>query len=329
MNTNAGMFVLLALSAGAGCVDSELDQTGNDELGIARFSVDESPTLTTIHGFDAQGQEAARVELIHGYFELTGIFKDDYPGITAVNGRKLDVTIAGNKEFVWETMGYDPTMHMPRDKRQTVAALLDDPHVKAPLADWNVGFGRVSNIEGVETEYSYGTYDFGYNQLSCHNSTTCGTARGGLTINTCGGGAAANRAFRGERTVATNGYDEYLVAQCCPSGSGGQSTTWFATKTCPTTGSSGSAVASTCGTASAGAACKACGGPIATYNGYCDTGDAAAGYYVGWSYYDSSSDLQSCRNQYSGGCNGEYLQVYEPCHMQCYCDTFSYTWMCN
>jgi hypothetical protein len=321
----------LIVVAAAGCAtDAPSTAAGNAELGVARFTVTETPRTTTIIGFDAEGREAARVDLIHGDFELTGIFKEDYPGVTHVDGRKLDVTIAGTKEFVWETMGYDPTMHMPADPRRNVAALLEDPHVTAALTKWQVGFESLKRPAGSELAYMDGASTYGDNQLSCDNQTTCGTARGGLTINTCGNSAAASSAFRGENYYTQA---EYLVAQCCPANSGGQTTSWFATKACPVNGSSSSSVSSQCGTVAAGAACKACGGPVATYStwrNWCSTGSEASTYF-GWSYFTSSSDSDTCYFQYNGSCadSAGSLPVSDPCHMTCFCDTFSWDWNCT
>src|SRR5688500_9020743 len=112
----ASMVRLLALVT-AGCALGGAAPTGearagNAELGIAEFQVLETATRTSVIGLDAAGSEVARLDLVHGRFELTGIFRDDHDA-PVVDGRKLDVSIHGEKQMFWETKGFGPVLHLP------------------------------------------------------------------------------------------------------------------------------------------------------------------------------------------------------------------------
>ncbi len=264
---------------GVGCSGNEAPElaSGNAALGIAKFAVEDGAHKTSVVGLAADGQEVGRLDLVHGRFALTEIFKDDYPGESAVDGRKLDVTIRGTKKAVWETAGYEPSLHMPAHPPSEVelAAFLADPHVKPLLDQWGIGYEPFAGTDG-EIAYTLGT-SAGSTRLVCSGQTDCGSfVRGGntLTMNTCGGGASADKAIRLGRSTPTFSYDEYNIDQCCPTGSGGQSNPWFGQKSCPTTTTQGACAsgqsATTCGCAASTAACKSCTGYPANSGSFCD-----------------------------------------------------------
>ncbi len=232
--------------------------SGNAALGIAKFETQDTATKTSVVGLDAKGGEVGRLDLVHGRFALTDQFKDDYPGQAEVDGRKMDVTLQGKRHFVWETAGYEPVLHMPAHppSETKLAAFLADPHVKPVLDHWQIGFDPfVAGADG-ETAYTTGS-TAGTSSYNCKTSspnTQCGTARDGLTINSCGGGYVP---FSSYRVTRTSPYNEYFIDQCCPSTSGADG--FFGQKSCPTTGLKTQSVQSTCGAAATNSACKACG----------------------------------------------------------------------
>ncbi len=253
---------LMGLGVGCSGGGTELS-SGNTALGIAKFEIADTANKTSVVGLDEQGQEVGRLDLVHGRFTLSGQFKEDYPGTPEVDGRKLDVSIGGKPQLIWETAGYEPTLHMPAHPASlsTLAAFLADPHVRPVLEHWQIGFDPMEAADG-ELAYTSGE-ELGSSPFDCSTpATTCGTART-FTISTCGGGAAANVAKRSSRTSP---YTEYVLAQCCPISSG-ITAPWFAIKTCPTTGSG--AQPSSCGTTGATAACKSCSAYPTDSTGYC------------------------------------------------------------
>ena len=67
---------------------------GNAALGVAEFQVNATDQLTTIVGVDAQGNEVARLDLVHGRFIPTPTEGDPYDS-HEVDGRKLTIAIQG------------------------------------------------------------------------------------------------------------------------------------------------------------------------------------------------------------------------------------------
>lgn len=259
---------LLGLGVGCGGDDPVGQSAGNSAIGIARFEIDDTATKTSVVGFDADDNEVARLDLIHGRFALTGQFAQDYD-TPEVDGRKLDVFIRSEKRLTWETAGYAPTLHMPaHPARETeVAAFLADAHVRPVLEQWQIGFDPPS-MAGDEIAFASGS-SAGTSPFDCSTpATSCGTART-FTMNTCGSGAAANEALRLSRTTAGGfTYNEYWIDQCCPPVSGVSTTNWFAQKSCPNTGAG--AQPSSCGTTGATAACKGCPGYPTTSGSLCE-----------------------------------------------------------
>src|SRR5262245_6496096 len=124
MRTERAFWVGLVV-LGIGC--SEPVPSGNAALGISEFRVEDTPTRTRVVGLDAEGLEVARLDLVHGRFALSGIFREEY-GVPEVDGRKLDVTIRGEDMMTWETAGYEPTLHLPSSLAPpTLRAFLDEP----------------------------------------------------------------------------------------------------------------------------------------------------------------------------------------------------------
>lgn len=248
---------LVALTAG--CAEPQTSTvTSTTALGISKLSVDENASVTTIVGVDAQGQEVARVELVHARFTLTPPFTEDYV-TPEVDGRKLDISVQG-QQMHWQTAGFEPVLELPAppNNEWAITMLLQEPIVHTTLARWQIGFA-LAGTEASATEAAFTTItDKGDSPLSCAGASTCGTAYNG-TVNTCGAGGSALGARRVNQHAGTNcglytsSYSQALLSQCCPAGTGGQVEDWFAQKACPLTSSN----STSCGTRSAGA-CKAC-----------------------------------------------------------------------
>src|SRR5262245_16244206 len=102
----------IVLCAMSGCwVDERESPAGNDRLGIASFVEDEQADRISVSGLDASGNEAARLELVHGWFTLSGVFVDDY-ATPQVDGRKLTVKALG-QQLEWQTAGFEPVLSLP------------------------------------------------------------------------------------------------------------------------------------------------------------------------------------------------------------------------
>jgi len=260
--------VLVAVAPMA-CNDTGANESqGIAQLGIARIEVKDSTRETIVRGYDASDKVVASLSLVHGRFALTGSFREEYD-TAEVDGRKLDVDVRG-KTLTWETAGYTPTLHMPAHPPSAwdVALFLEAPQVKMVLDRWQIGWEHRVSTE--ESPYTIGSFA-GTSITGCDGQVSCGSARG-LTINTCGGGAAAMTASRATMAnPAASGTSQIKVAQCCPGGSGGMDVDWFATKTCALTGT-----VSECGSSTA--ACKGCGVYLA-WSSCSVTRDATNVYY--------------------------------------------------
>src|SRR5687767_12873943 len=71
---------LIALVATVGCWNSSDEPAlpeGNDTLGIVRFVEEEVADQTTLRGFDASGNEVARLDLVHGRYTATPPFTEE------------------------------------------------------------------------------------------------------------------------------------------------------------------------------------------------------------------------------------------------------------
>jgi hypothetical protein len=249
---------------GMGCAtEADVDvQDGNEALGIASFVVDETADKSTVVGYSAAGDEVARLDLIHGVFTLSPYFALDYD-TPVVNGRKLDANF-GRQRIRYETAGFDPLFKLPPQgpSEAQLTAFLDDPHVKLILDRWQLGFrhaGDDVSIEG-ESAYTAGSYA-GTDPWNCTGYNFCGSVRNDLPIGICGDVPSAAKSVA---RVTTNWYnpsngtyvDQVRMAQCCYAyddtpGNVDYDATWYAIKTCPTSGTT-----SECGTGST--ACKAC-----------------------------------------------------------------------
>jgi len=270
-------------------------------LGIVEFQVEDSADETTVVGVDADGQEVGRLELIHGRFALTPMFQDDYPGQPEVDGRKMDVTIFGTKRFVYETAGYGPVMNMPAHPpgEEQLNAFLEDPQVKPILENWGIGFepftGLVTEMDVAESSMALkldSGSDPGTDFHDCSSpDIDCGMPRPHsaptVKANTCGGGTPAFVAGRVTRTVYQQ--PEWMIAQCCPAGSGGQSHDWFARKSCPLDDASPFNYKNTCDPHGnlvnySMAACKSCPGYPAVAAHSCDVTYDAAHSELDWMF---------------------------------------------
>lgn len=321
-----GVLGLIALSVVA-CTTSASPEREHreDALGIARFEIEETADRSSVIGLDEAGAPVARLDLVHGRFALTGQFKDDYD-TADVDGRKLDVTIHGAPRLVWETAGYAPTLHLPAHppSEVDVATFLASPQAKAVLDRWQIAFEASAGAEfGNTEEIAFGAGGAtsgtnGYSCLSNNPNTQCGTART-FTINTCGGGVVPMQALRVTRTTP---YNEYFINQCCPAGSGGQSTDWFAGKSCPTTGSG--AQPSTCGTTGSTVACKSCPGYPSNAAAACSLQLVSPGIQY---CYENNNDLGTCVDTYVGQPCAGPLPRQNMCSCSCTC-TALHTYGC-
>lgn len=314
--------IAIMMVFGAGCETTELPErdVGNEALGVARFVVDDSASRTTVIGLDAAGSEVARLELVHGRFTLSPPFVEDYD-TPEVSGRKLHV-VAKGQETNWETAGYDPVLHLPAPPSGSdmLVTFLDDPHAKVVLDRWQIGFDSQAATAAGENYYTMtGSYR-GNTPVHCDNQTTCGTANG-KTINMCGGGAAALQADKLTQVSGTNcglytsSYNQQLLSQCCPAGSGNQSQAWFAQKACSvaTAGNcdpdgngsltTADGTMTSCGCQTNTAACKACPTYPAPAPGACTTG--------------TSGPVGSC----SGASVYSLSYLYDPCNYDGVCET--------
>lgn len=235
----------------------------NDELGIARYSVEESPEVTKVIGLDSAGDTVATIEIVHGQFTMSAYFADAAEDQLVV-GRKLDIKVA-DQGLKWETMGFDPVLHMPSPPKDQflVRQLIRDPFVQPLLTRWGIGFDLLNGESAYllpepppddgdpGPAYTNAGTIYGTGMTRCDNALTCGTFYRGttlMTINTCGGSSTRTYSAVRVQPSAT----EYKLAQCCPPSSvSGQTTDWIGVKACSTTSTSNS-----CGTSNG--ACAAC-----------------------------------------------------------------------
>ncbi len=254
MKTNG--FVATALSAllavtACASPDGEdrnvvIHETNNAALGIARFVTEETDLVTTVIGFDANGVEVGRLELVHGRF-VPDPDSYEYIGSEEVDGRSVKVNMQDGTQFLWQNIGYHPTMTIPAldDGTPMLKAFVAEPIVKQVMADWKWGFGD----EDPYTSYTYA----GYNFTDCGTSTTCGATLNG-TAYSCGGSPsnpvnAVKSGYIEQGTGCGQSEDQLIVAQWCPNGN-------FSRKSCPTTAGDNTGL---CGTRTSGA-CVGCGG---------------------------------------------------------------------
>lgn len=151
--TASAIFVLLCLS-GCELDDSGEADTGNVALGIERFRQEDTSQTTIVTGLDSAGAEVARMQLIHGRFDISPYFSDSNDGTSEeVDGRKLEVSLRGVPALQWETEGYAPILKMPAHPRGAVelARFMDDPHVSSVLAHWGIGFESAAQSDDEAT----------------------------------------------------------------------------------------------------------------------------------------------------------------------------------
>ncbi len=270
-----GSIGILGLAMGCSGTTGPEISAENAALGIAKFEVNDSQTLTTVVGRDAKGQEVARLDLTHGRFELSGNFRDDYDHL-AVDGRRLHVEV-GAQKLHWETEGYDPTLQMPAHPASNarLAAFLEDAHVKPVLDRWQIGFQTATANGGEIAYWTDSNITSGANVRRNLTGLTSSTtwASPTKTYGVCGGaGYAATSAWA---VGNDNNGAQTVVAQCCPPQSGvlGGNTSWYGVKSCPHSGTT-----SQCGTAST--VCKSCPSYPTTADLGCAASTAGSNPYV-------------------------------------------------
>src|SRR5262245_55776785 len=87
-----GLLVGLAVGAGCWTGDDPGLPEGNATLGIATFVEEETADQTTLRGLDAEGNEVARLDLVHGRFAP---ITSDYTDV--VEGRQLRAEALGQQ----------------------------------------------------------------------------------------------------------------------------------------------------------------------------------------------------------------------------------------
>jgi hypothetical protein len=213
----------------------------NDELGIDSFEVNDDGLKTTMVGRDASGVEIGHLELVHGLFTISEAFRPDYPDMTEIVGRKLDIVVKG-EQMSYENAGFDPVLHLPMPMgTPALAAFVSDPQVKGVLGDWRLGFDEMPQLVsgGAETAYTVDNLTGNSPVYFPFGTSDYGVVRPGVVANSCAGGTTADRALRLTRTVAQGfPYDEYIISQCCANA------TWAA-KSCPTNPNAASCTVST------------------------------------------------------------------------------------
>ena len=121
-----------ALTLAMGCTGGapHAQRDGNALLGITRFVTQDVANRTIVLGIDAAGREVGRLDLFHGRFTLSETFADGAPD-RDVDGRKLDVFLAGQQKLAWETPSYEPVLRLPAHPASEwrLAAFLDDPDI--------------------------------------------------------------------------------------------------------------------------------------------------------------------------------------------------------
>lgn len=248
--------VLVALLAG--CAEQPAPSQGNAQLGIARFVQQDSAQKTVVIGLDDNGNEVGRLELTRGRFTLSPFYAQDHD-TPDIDGRKLLVDVKG-QNMTFETEGYGPLMSLPAHPAEewAIAAFTVDPHVKAVLDKWQLGFKTPGAALEDEATYKWAGMITGEpgQTLNCTGQASCGTVQN-KTIGMCGGSnglptdAYRVKQIAGCDQTAVGGWlpggDQYKVIQCCPNAS----TPFAAYKTCPLSGTT-----SECGTSNT--ACVGC-----------------------------------------------------------------------
>jgi len=282
----ARCFVVL----GVACTGTAPVTKGSASLGIAEFQVAEAKELITIIGLDAQNQQVARLDLVHGRFVLSKEIGEPLGG-TEVDGRKLNVEVHGHP-LSWETMGYDDTSHMPAlgSAESQLITFLADEHVRPILQKWKIGWDQVAQVDGaVSTEIPYDhqvNCEIGTSYTTCtpyidaNNPSMCTLAQG-VTTKACSGEPAY-----GGKVVVNFTPSEDLVMMCC--GSNG-----LASKTCLHSGTG----ASGCGNVNQ--KCAPCA--QYPYNGSCHVDATQLGdnwqvcdYYCNNAFGSCSVDSDCC-----------------------------------
>lgn len=267
-----------ALIVAAGCTESapsesDVSDVGNARLGIARFVTDELENRTSVRGLDVDGREVAHLDLVHGEFALSPAFASDYDTAN-VDGRKLEL-YAGGQKMSFEVAGYEPLMQMPAHpaSQWKLAVFSDDPHVRAVLDRWQLGF-RTSDVGDAEVSYELqGAQEVGYAYSWC-GTTSCGSVRG-LTINMCAGSGAESGIKTSRSTAMFGGNEDVdVVHQCCSNDGVNFLVSSFAFKMCPRNATN---LNTDCGAVTSTTACKGCG----SY-------DASGTCYQGSPYWSSS-----------------------------------------
>lgn len=279
---------------------TEILASSND-IGLARISIQEDGDQAKVVGLDIDGRQIGVIELRRGEFVWD---QDDESKGTVVDGRRMTIS-ALDKSTSWDTAGYEPVLRMPVIPEPSLAAFVDESHVKAFLATWNIGFAE-RPAAGAETGFAYfedatyGSYYYG----SC-GSSSCPVHNGGSTTMQCSGSPQGAVLTRDANWPYSGEDNEDVVYFACNVGynQGG----WFGKKTCAF---SGVGQTTSCGTAGPNARCSgACPGfgPNSwTYStpyqgGVSWQGGGTLHMYRGIMSGGSCSTNQQC---WSGNCSG-------------------------
>jgi hypothetical protein len=127
--------------------------------------------------------------------------------------------------FLWETMGYTDTTHMPEMPvaEAVLAAFAADPHVRPLLRKWSIGWDG----SAIETTNSS---EIAYDQVNCISGTSaprfCGSGSGvtctiipGVTTNACAIGVSSGAYIisrAGMYPFDVPWSNQQIAAFCCP-----------------------------------------------------------------------------------------------------------------
>ncbi len=241
---------------------------------LTRVELEETSTMTTVTGWDAQNRQMGRLELLQGRFAMSDLFAADRDS-PWVTGRRLKVE-ALDQTLQWESEGFAPTLSLPAHpaSQKALANFLDDRRVKAVLERHGIGFQSNPHQEDDPSACDLeGTHAY-----ECSGETTCAIhlVREHPEIappGTCARTVPApyawtvhQRAFAGYHLdhLASEEvqFTQSVVAQCCPEviTPTGVMPAIYAKKTCPEslTCSAQTPCETSCGTVTRPGACVGC-----------------------------------------------------------------------
>ena len=257
---------LVGTLAIAGCAtDSAALPTGNAQLGIAEFQIDDTANQTIITTFDASHNQSGKIELIHGDY----ILEYAEPGSSdigkQVSGRSREDRLRGVRLHLAdpELRGTRPTcLPCRRALRPTSSRCWRGPHVKPYFDAWLIAWQPRTAAVAPAGEQPY---DSSHNIATVENTRFCSSSPCPIYTGTTpicqagsngGYGLVWQAAIGDQGATGTYGYYgfENLISQMCYATNPEHG--FFAFKTCAFSQTNGS-YTSSCG--SDANKCQACG----------------------------------------------------------------------